>query len=91
MAHVWKELHNRAIIHPRGQNDTQFLTIWANKIPNFEGGCKCRSFYVLWKARNPPNFSDYFTWTVNLHNAVNAKLGKPSMTVEVARRLYQNP
>jgi hypothetical protein len=90
MANVWRELHTRALNH-KGGDDTLFLNGWSNKIPNYQGGCKCRSFYITWKQINPPvfvNANTYFEWTVKLHNAVNTKLNKPQMTVENARILY---
>ena len=87
MAHLWNELHNRAL-NFRGANDNTFLNVWASKIPNFEGGCKCRSFYILWRQQNPPTFNNYFDWSVRLHNAVNAKLGKRQFTLHEARSHY---
>ena len=39
------------------------------------------------RAALPPRFGDYFTWTVEVHNAVSRKLGKPEVTVEQAREV----
>lgn len=32
-----------------------------------------------------------FAWTVDIHNAVNVRLGKPEMAVEDARKKWMNP
>lgn len=32
-----------------------------------------------------------FKWTVDLHNRVNVRLGKPTMTLEAASALYSDP
>jgi len=37
---------------------------------------------------NPPDFNKYFTWTVKLHNAVNKKLGKKTLTQSAALRMW---
>jgi hypothetical protein len=88
MSHLWNELHSRAIKFT-GTDDNLFLNTWSAKIPNFEGGCKCRSFYTLWRRQNPPNFAKYFEWTVNLHNAVNTKLRKPTISLEEAHAKWK--
>jgi hypothetical protein len=95
MSHLWSELHTRALAR-NGINDSVFLNSFAARIPSFEGGCKCRSFYNNWRRANPPDFNHYFEWTVRLHNAVNFKLNKPHFTLEEARRrwtrcLYPQP
>ena len=87
MSHLWKELHLRALHFPGG-NDHIFLNRWAKRIPRYQKGCRCKSFYNLWIRKNQPNFGSYFEWSVSLHNAVNVKLGKPTFTVEQARELY---
>ncbi len=75
---LWSELHTSLTI------DT--LAEWERRIPSF--GCTCRKFYDEWKASNPPSAALFFKWTVDLHNAVNAKLGKIVVTYEEARRLW---
>jgi hypothetical protein len=40
----------------------------------------------------PPDFSSpeaFFAWGVALHNAVNAKLGKPEITIEEAYLIWR--
>ena len=85
MSEQWALLHKRAINH-NGSNDTLFLMKWEAGIPNPEGHrCRCKIFYHTWKRSNPPNYTDYFGWSVRLHNAINAKLGKPIIPLEIAR------
>lgn len=75
---LWRELHS----------DVTFdhLLEWESKIPSY--GCSCKLFYHEWKASNPPRKDDFFAWTVELHNAVNAKLGKPIITLQQAREIW---
>jgi len=88
MSDLWRELHEHALTYI-GTNDGLFLLRWSKKIPNYEGGCKCRSFYRWWTKQNPPDYANYFEWTVKLHNAVNQKLNKPILSVEDAKLIYQ--
>ena len=75
---LWSELHTSVTI--------ETLQAWEEKIPNYS--CKCKAFYTAWKVDNPPRQDDFFSWTVELHNAVNTKLGKPTIAMEEARRLW---
>jgi hypothetical protein len=84
---LWAKLHS-GIIH-----DEATLAEWELSIPQY--GCQCKAFYQAWKADNAPDFSSleaFFAWGVRLHNAVNAKLGKPQITLEEAYRIWRgNP
>jgi hypothetical protein len=87
---LWRELHVRALTF-EGEDDGVFLRRWSDKVPRFGGGCRCSSFWIRWMKFNPPVFhpsEKYFEWTVNGHNAVNQKLGKPQLSVDEARKLY---
>jgi hypothetical protein len=89
MSHLWEELHRNAMEH-EGTGDNIFLTNFEKKIPKYSG-CSCRQFWYNWVTRNPPTYTPkgaYFAWTVNTHNAVNAKLGKPQMSLEDAIVLW---
>jgi len=66
---LWRELHSE-------QNPTpEWFADWVARVPNF--GCGCRSWLREYLRDNPPRFDDFYSWSVELHNAVNAKLGKP--------------
>ena len=84
MANPWIALHNGSIRNANGLAD------WDLTIPQYE--CNCRRFYADWKAANPPDFSSpeaFFAWGVALHNAVNAKLGKPEITIDEALSIWR--
>ena len=87
---LWKELHNRAL-NNKGESDIQYLQTFGHRIPRYTSGCKCKEFWTNWLKQHPPIFDQnggYFKWTVEAHNAVNAKLGKKIYTVEEAKSFY---
>ena len=84
LANPWIRLHNGSIV------DTEGLAAWESTIPQY--GCSCKRFYAEWKAANPPDFTSpeaFFAWGVRLHNAVNAKLGKPEITIDEAYSIWR--
>lgn len=64
----WSEFHTMELT-------PESLAEWEAGIPSF--GCDCKSKYREIKAANPPRFEDPHRWKWEIHNAVNAKLGKP--------------
>lgn len=85
---LWKELHERALSF-KGKNDIAYLTNFALKIPRYTPGCACREHWKIVISQNPPKYEDkYFEWTVLVHNKINEKIGKPTYTVEEARKFY---
>jgi hypothetical protein len=80
----WIFLHDGSI------KTIEQLAEWEICIPQY--GCPCKRFYAEWKAANPPDFSSpeaFFAWGVALHNAVNAKLGKPEITIDEAYSIWR--
>jgi hypothetical protein len=80
----WNSLHDGSILTPRD------LANWEIRIPQY--GCACKRFYAEWKAANSPDFTSpeaFFAWGVRLHNAVNAKLGKPEITIDEAYSIWR--
>ncbi len=78
---LWHELHLRAF-SPVADHDAErrYLDFLATRLP-----CgACRVDYLNYLRTNPPDFRDYFGWTVRLHNFVNKKLDKPMMDYETA-------
>lgn len=66
---LWTELHAQ-------ENPTRFwFAAWLSRVPNF--GCSCRRDFSEYLKTNPPRFDDFYAWSVEAHNWVNAKLGKP--------------
>jgi len=81
----WAELHLYGIRH-RGKNSTGWLNDWKDSIPF--NGCPCKEHLDDWIAENPPDWKNFFMWGVDLHNAVNLRIGKPTMDIENARLLW---
>ncbi|QKF93519.1 ERV/ALR sulfhydryl oxidase [Fadolivirus algeromassiliense] len=90
MADMWKELHLRALSKPSFvfRDEKLFVKRWSAGLNN--KGCECKNPWRGWLKANPVDINDYFAWTVRAHNAVNAKLGKPTQTVEEAREYWEN-
>lgn len=69
------------------------LAKWEETIPGYDCGGGCRKFYDEWKAANPPTFDEKghltFCWGVRLHNAVNTKLEKPTITLKEAIKIWR--
>ena len=69
--------------------DPQWLEIWQFLIPQ---RCECKGGYQQIIAEMPPDFTSpeaFFAWGVNLHNAVNRKLGKPELTIDEALLIWR--
>jgi len=84
IANPWIGLHDGSIIN------AVELAKWELSIPQY--GCQCKRFYADWKTQHPPDFSSpeaFFAWGVRLHNAVNAKLGKPEITIDEAYSIWR--
>ena len=84
MVNPWIALHDGTVF------DAKTLADWELSIPRY--GCQCKAFYHAWKAENAPDFSSpeaFFAWGVELHNAVNAKLGKPQITLDEAYLIWR--
>jgi hypothetical protein len=94
---LWANIHNRPL---RFDGDIESERIFLYETVAAElraiGGCKaelgaCVDHYLEFLRTNPPAFTDrdvYFAWTVDLHNAVNTRLGKPTLSLEIARRAW---
>lgn len=81
---AWRTLHERRDANP------EWFREWMTSIPT---GCGCGSSVAAILAEHPPNYASpaaWFEWTVDFHNAVNVKLGKPTMTLDEARRLWRS-
>lgn len=82
-----------AWLHERSQNDS--LTVerlaveFLPMIPNY--GCSCKREWQEILVSNPLPMTGQYEWSVRVHNAVNAKLGKPQLTVDQALSTIQAP
>jgi hypothetical protein len=87
---LWKEIHLRALKWKSG-DDTMYLRRITHRLRAISSSCDCVGFYAKWLEDNPPEFGknfNYFKYTVRLHNAVNKKLGKPTITFATAKKYW---
>jgi hypothetical protein len=74
----WKKLHTETF-------DAEKFEKWIERIP----GCStCRDNFRKLIESNPPRYDDWCRWTWEIHNAVNAQLGKPKLSWGVACDLW---
>ena len=81
---AWSKLHAYTGCDP------QWLDIWQYLIP---ARCDCKDGYQQILGDLPPDFTSpeaFFAWGVQLHNAVNRKLGKPELTITEALSIWRN-
>ncbi len=76
----------------RALAETDSAFIFRNYVHNLTQRITCtdckKEFSEYCKLNPPPGFLEMeksFAWTVEVHNAVNAKLNKPQLTIEDAR------
>lgn len=82
----WAELHLLGLRHRSGKNMSGWLNDWRDSIPF--NGCPCKEHLDEWMSENPPDWNRFFEWGIDLHNAVNMRIGKPTMDVENAKELW---
>ena len=82
----WAELHLLGLRHRSGKNMTGWFNDWRDSIPF--NGCPCKEHLEKWVSENPPDWNRFFEWGIDLHNAVNIRIGKPTMDVENAKELW---
>jgi hypothetical protein len=83
----WAELHLFALRH-MGEDSSEWFGAWIDDLPF--GECPCAKHLHEYLKENPPDWEDFFLWTVDLHNAVNDRIGKPTISVDDAAELWQN-
>ena len=66
---LWQELHTKQDATP------EWFADWVARVPSF--GCGCQSWLAEYLVGHPPRYEDFYEWSVECHDAVNAKLGKP--------------
>lgn len=85
---LWRELHVWTLTAELIDDAIHFwLKLFVAKIACGD----CREHAVKWIDAHPPDFSSrdkLFEWGVNFHNEVNTRLGKPYMSIDVARRIW---
>jgi len=80
----WAELHSQ-------QDPTEeWFADWLRRIPGSSCNRCAKNFEEILQS-NPPRFDDFFAWSVEAHNSVNQKLGKPIMSLEDAGKVWRKP
>lgn len=88
----WLALHRYSIEHSGDWDEAaakNWFAKWQQTIPKY--GCSCRRHWKEITRQLPPEFSSaqsFFQWSVDAHNAVNAKLAKPKFNAGDAGELY---
>lgn len=77
---LWEEFHTKK------NPDLDWFLGWIARVPNIS--CGCQDWIRNYIRDNPPRFDDWFTYTWELHNAVNAKLGKLQMCFETSEAIW---
>jgi hypothetical protein len=80
----WAELHRK--LDP----DPEWFEAWVLCIPGRACNRCAKNFEEILQA-NPPRYDDFFAWSVEAHNAVNAKLNKQIMSLEDAVKVWRKP
>jgi len=85
----WAELHLFGLRNPSlcFENDFWFRQ-WMLSLP-FDG-CPCEQHLKDFLRNNPTDWSDFFAWSVRLHNSVNDRIGRPTISVENARIVWSS-
>lgn len=87
---LWTELHRHALSLP-GAPIEKTLRLWLDDFARRLPCGDCRSHWKKMVKATPPDLSGaaaFFAWTVARHNEVNARLGKPAMSVADALALW---
>lgn len=85
---LWEELHT---LQWKSYEETkEWFKHWCIRLPCGE----CKAHWLKLIAEFSPdeafkNSDDYFKWTVDAHNKVNERLGKPIISLEEAKRLWK--
>jgi hypothetical protein len=77
---LWAELH--AAERP----SLEWFNNWLSRVPIY---CGCADHFREILAANPIRFDDFVAWSVEVHNAVNANLGKPIFSLEEALQRWK--
>jgi len=48
----------------------------------------CRQHWQQITTKEPPDYDNFFAWTVAMHNLVNTRIGKPIVSIADARTIW---
>lgn len=88
---TWTVSHILAIVCDEN-DDHEFYCKLMDRLIHGLPCSKCRRHAVKYLSKNPIDggSSSLFVWSVDFHNAVNKRLGKPIMPYAQAKELYEN-
>ncbi len=83
---LWAELHKRAL-NWTGESDADWLSLFRQRVPCGE----CRRHWDSMLIKTPPDWPNYWLWTIERHNEVNLRLFKREFTPEEAHLKWSEP
>lgn len=84
--HVWASMHAFALFADRDSERLGAFRSFLNDLVALLPCATCRKDYGAYLANHGmPSPGSAFEWTVDLHNYVNGKTGKPTMALDAAR------
>ncbi len=91
----WKKIEGPkawAFMHREALNSRPDFISMVAELCGHIGCMECRQEALNYLKQNPPPIGavDWFKWTVDWHNSVNMKLDKSIISVEDARKIYEN-
>jgi len=66
---LWFELHSKQDATP------EWFNAWVKRVP--QASCSCKRELDAYIVQHPVDYNRFEDWGIDLHNFVNARLGKP--------------
>lgn len=93
---AWSEFHTFALNYPVNPSEIDInraINYYQRVFPNYVECRTCRTDYINMIRTliiRPYHKDDLFNWTVDIHNLVNSKIGKPNITYRRAYQIWTN-
>lgn len=84
---LWAELHRRPWAFDLATEEAWIRDTFTPQLT----ACACRKNWLAALQSTPPDLTSpeaYFAWSVDRHNEVNARLGKPTLTLAEALAIW---
>lgn len=93
LSRLWDELHYYPVRYWVSPSEAEsHYRYWQFRVKAHHGNCSCVEKWNAIAERRPPVFDtaeDHFVWTWQIHNDVNASLGRPAFPLHKARQRYR--
>ncbi len=87
---TWIATHVLALVSDQNE-DYAFYSLYIYRMVHALPCGQCRKHGVRYIDKYPvPKSGSMFNWSIDFHNAVNKRLGKPEMSIEQAKTRYEN-